>query len=90
MDDWLNVIKAKEAKEAKEYRELFAQLEAGMCPHTNKWLYSSEWSTEYRSRRDIQHRIHLIIEQDKQTNDCIVTTTEITNPFSYSTKRYKK
>jgi hypothetical protein len=83
MDDWLNVIKAKEAK---EYRELFAQLEAGMCPHTNKWLYSSE----YRSSRDIQHQIHLIIEQDKQTNDCIVTTTEITNPFRYWTKRYKK
>jgi hypothetical protein len=27
MDDWLNVIKAKEAQ---EYRELFAQLEAGI------------------------------------------------------------
>lgn len=77
--------------EVEEYRELMAKIEAGMCPPTNKWLWSHPGARSYRGvpipDRD-QGQVHIIVQRDKETNECVVQFSEATNPLSYWTIRY--
>lgn len=67
----------------EDYRELLAQIHAGMCPPTDKSYitYSSELRTRY------VYPIHVIVK--RKDDDCIVSQSSISNPFDYWTYAYR-